>query len=137
MRLPAQGGCQCGACRYELSAAPYVCYTCHCRACQKLTASAFLSCVQVPRESFSLVAGVLETCVRMADSGNKLTTSFCTACGTTLYADNSSRPRVRTVHLGSLDQPTAVEVTAHIWVAQKLPWVILPQGHRIFEYAGD
>jgi len=135
--LPAHGGCQCGECRYELSADPYVAYTCHCRACQKLTASAFLSCMQIPIEGFKPSRGTPESRSRTADSGNVLNTAFCGKCGSTLYIDNSARPRVRTVHIGSLDNPDHVEVTAHIWVKRKLPWVILPASHRIFEAAGN
>ncbi len=93
--------------------------------------------MQIPRESFELVTGKPRARDRIADSGNVLNTAFCGACGSTLYIDNSARPRVRTVHVGSLDDPHAVEVSAHIWVKRKLPWVVLPEQHRIFAAAGD
>ena len=35
------GGCQCGAVRYAISAAPLRLIACHCRECQKQSASAF------------------------------------------------------------------------------------------------
>ena len=137
LEIPARGRCQCGACSYTLLAAPYVAYTCHCKECQKLTSSAFLSCIQVPSESVEITSGSLASRERVADSGNKLETWFCSSCGSTLFAENSARPRVRTIHIGSLEHPESVEVNAHIWVNRKLPWVNLSENHRIFEQAGD
>ena len=36
-----EGGCQCGAIRYQLLRAPVALYACHCRDCQKQSSSAF------------------------------------------------------------------------------------------------
>ena len=135
--LPMSGGCQCGACRYTIDTEPFVAYTCHCRACQKLTASAFLTCMQVAAERVEVHTGLPQTHLRIADSGNELTTHFCGSCGSTLFIENSARPRVRTVHVGTLDDPPQIEVTAHIWTKRKLPWVELPKGHRVFDGPGD
>ncbi|MFT5444879.1 MAG: hypothetical protein ACI9DC_000039 [Gammaproteobacteria bacterium] len=137
LNLPTNGHCQCGACTYTLHAQPYVAYTCHCTACQKLTGSAFLSCMQVPAESVTMTGGAPVTSERTTDTGNVLRTWFCSSCGSTLFAENSARPRVRTVHIGSLEHPEIAEVNAHIWVRRKLPWITLPKGHRIFDAAGD
>ncbi|MEM7533489.1 MAG: GFA family protein [Chloroflexota bacterium] len=93
--------------------------------------------MHVPAESFELTNGSPISRRRVADSGNVLVTWFCPTCGSTLFADNSSRPRVRTVHIGTLDYPECVDVSAHIWVKRKVPWIELPKDHRIFEGAGD
>jgi len=39
MKLPQAGGCQCGKIRYEITEAPQLVYTCHCKDCQRLTSS--------------------------------------------------------------------------------------------------
>ena len=39
--LPLEGGCLCGATRFRVSTPPLIVNACHCRDCQKLTASAF------------------------------------------------------------------------------------------------
>jgi len=93
--------------------------------------------MHVPIESFELTSGSPISHRRVADSGNVLETWFCPACGSTLFADNSSRPLVRTVHIGTLDYPEHVDVRAHIWVKRKVPWIELPKAHRIFDEAGD
>ena len=137
IELPAVGGCRCGECRYTFNDLPFVSYTCHCKACRKLTGSAFLTCAQLPKESLRITSGSPVFNERTSESGNTLRTFFCKNCGSTLYAENSARPRVSTLHVGSLDQPEDLEVTAHIWVKRKLHWVSLPSEHRIFQQAGD
>ena len=74
---------------------------------------------------------------READSGNRLTHWLCGACGTALYCQNASRPRVHTIYVGSLDDPYRVEVAAHIWTKRRHSWVTFPDGHRVFGEAGD
>ena len=93
--------------------------------------------MHVPFESFKMTSGAPTSRKRVGDSGHVLETWFCPSCGSTLFADNSSRPRVRTVHIGTLDHPESVEVSAHIWVKRKVPWIDLPENHRIFAEAGD
>ena len=137
IETPYEGGCQCQSIRYRCSALPFVAYTCHCRACQRLTSSAFATCMQVPAEALELIMGSPSTGVRESDSGNTLRTDFCSICGTALFTANSARPRLRTIHVGTLDHPNEVEVSAHIWTSRKLPWVVLPPNHRIFSTAGD
>jgi hypothetical protein len=116
---------------------PFVAYTCHCLACQKLSSSAFATCMQVPAESVEHVSGRPAIRERVADSGNRLAISFCADCSTAIYSQNSARPRLRTIFVGALDAATSIRVTAHIWTKRRLPWVVLPETHRVFDEAGD
>ena len=137
LKPPFQGGCQCGSVRYACAAPPFVSYTCHCLECQRLTSSAFATCIQVPAEALRLLRGQPAERTRTADSGNRLTTSFCVSCGSALFAASSARPRLRTIFTGTLDDASSVEVTAHIWTKRRLAWIALPAGHRIFPEAAD
>ena len=136
LEVPFEGGCQCGAVRYRCTAPPFVAYTCHCLECQRLVASAFATCIQVPAEALD-VTGATASRERTADSGNRVRSVFCPSCGSALYAANSARPRLRTIYVGTLDAAADVEVDAHIWTRRRLPWVVLPPGHRTFPEAGD
>ena len=137
MKAPYEGGCTCDAVRYRCDAPPFVAYTCHCLACQHLTSSAFATCMHVPTEALAVTRGSPASFDRIADSGNALTTSLCAACGSALFVANASRPRTRTIYVGTLDRAAEVAVDAHIWVKRKLPWVHLPEQHRTFEGQGD
>ena len=137
MDVPFEGGCQCGDVRYRCDAAPFVAYTCHCRDCRRLTASAFALCLQVPTEALTVVRGRPSRGVRIADSGNRLETAFCPACGSALFVAPDARPRIRTIYGGTLDRAEDAPVSAHIWTSRRLPWVVLPAAHRRFEEAAD
>ncbi len=137
LTLPSNGSCQCGSCSYLVTAQPYVAYTCHCRQCQRLSGSAFLACMQVPAESLVVISGEPRSHERLANSGNTLTTWSCPQCASPLFLQNSARPRIRTVCVGTLNHPDEVRVSAHIWTIRKLPWVVLPAEHRNFPEGGD
>jgi hypothetical protein len=40
-KLPIEGGCRCGRVRFRLAEQPWLEAACHCRGCQRMTASAF------------------------------------------------------------------------------------------------
>ncbi len=135
--LPLRGRCQCGVVSFQCTGQPFVAYTCHCLECQRLSSSAFNTCIQVAAEAVEIVTG--EPCVRdrTADSGNVLSTYFCRDCGSAIFSQNSARPRIRTIYVGTLNDAGLIEVCAHIWVKRKLPWVVVPSSHRIFNEGGD
>jgi hypothetical protein len=54
MKLQQTGGSQCGKLRYEITEAPQLVYTCHCKDCQRLTGSAFAIGIVVPENGFRL-----------------------------------------------------------------------------------
>ena len=54
MELPQSGGCQCGKIRYEITEAPTLVYTCHCRDCQRLPSSVFSLGIGVAEVGFRL-----------------------------------------------------------------------------------
>lgn len=55
--LPWEGGCRCGRLRFRITRAPLLTMACHCRGCQKMTASAFSLSVAVASDAFELIAG--------------------------------------------------------------------------------
>ena len=81
MKLPQTGGCQCGAIRYEISAAPQLVYTCHCTDCQRLTSSAFSLGMVVAEEAFQLGGVEPRRLQRTADSGRVNARLVCPVCG--------------------------------------------------------
>ena len=57
MRLPITGGCQCGAVRYAIAAAPLTVYACHCTDCQRQSGSAFALSLIAPRDAVRITEG--------------------------------------------------------------------------------
>ena len=131
MRLPQAGGCQCGECRYEITKAPIVVYTCHCTACQILTSSAFSMAVLVEDSAFKTTGPDLRPIHRVADSGRTVTRLVCPDCGS--WICNAARPDGTRVRAGTLDDVFWLRPTMHFWTRNKQPWVTLPEGDQIFE----
>jgi len=52
VQVPQNGGCLCGALRYEITRMPIAVYTCHCTNCQRLLGSAFSMSFIVADEAF-------------------------------------------------------------------------------------
>src|SRR5215212_1924710 len=75
------GGCQCGQVRYEMTGAPLKTYVCHCRECQKQSASAFGISVIVKSAEVRLLTGSLQRWSRPTDTGRRLACFFCVQCG--------------------------------------------------------
>lgn len=126
------GRCQCGAAAYAISGEPLNVFICHCRECQKQSASAFGISVEVPKSRFRLERGKVRTWSRRTDSGRTLDCTFCAVCGSRLWHESPERDEL-SVKGGSLDQPVDLGTAIHIWTSRKLPGVLIPEGARQFD----
>jgi hypothetical protein len=126
------GGCQCGAVRYELRTPRPAAYTCHCRECQKQSASAFAISVPVRVQDLD-VSGPLQAYDRATDSGSRSTCWFCATCGTRIYHQSARSPDLATLKGGTLDDPDVLQPVAHLWVSRRQQWVELPEGAETFD----
>ncbi|MBI3435828.1 MAG: GFA family protein [Proteobacteria bacterium] len=116
-----KGGCLCGAVRYELAAEPVMTGICHCLNCQKLSGSGHAFHIMVPEAAFS-VCGTTKGYTWAADSGSKVTTSFCGECGSPMFGRTGSFPGMVTVRAASLDDPTAVKPQVRVFAKRQQPW---------------
>jgi hypothetical protein len=122
---PIVGGCQCGAVRYEITGAPVALYVCHCRECQKQSASAFGISVIVRRSDFRVARGEVKVWSRATDSGGTLACAFCADCGSRLWHESGGATDTISVKGGSLDEAVDLWSAVHIWTARKLPGVVI------------
>ena len=106
-------------------------YVCHCRECQRQSASAFGISVSVPKVRFRLERGEARTWTRQTDSGRTLHCRFCAVCGSRLWHEGPGWD-VLSVKGGSLDLPPDLTDAIHIWTSRKLPGVAIPAGAAQF-----
>ena len=128
------GGCQCGAVRYEVTGPVLKVYVCHCDECRKQSASAFGISAFVPREALRLTHGTPRWWSRQTDSGRVLDCAFCPDCGSRLWHQRAEMADIVTVKAGSLDEPIDISDAVHIWTARKLPGVVIPTSARTYEH---
>src|SRR5215472_3698892 len=57
LELPALGHCRCGEVQIRISAPPILTMACHCRGCQRMSASAFSLSAAIPTPGFEVVRG--------------------------------------------------------------------------------
>src|SRR3954469_10164284 len=97
------GGCQCGAVRFALSAAPAKISICHCRMCQKASGAPFASLADIPLEHFSWTrrkpAAFASSSIAERD--------FCAACGTPLSYRRIGGSKIE-IMTGAFDRPDMV-----------------------------
>ena len=129
MRLPLTGGCQCGAVRYAIAAAPSALYACHCTDCQKQSGGAFALSMVVPRAAIRITAGTPREWQRpgaATASGTPALCLLCGVCGARLYHLPSRNPAVAIVKPGTLDDTSWLRPVGHIWTKSAQPWLAIP-----------
>jgi hypothetical protein len=129
------GGCQCGEVRYEITGAPHEIFVCHCRECQKQSASAFGISVRAGSADVRLLKGALQSWSRSTDSGGTLACFFCATCGSRVWHGDRDQANEISIKGGSLDEPVDLSNAIHIWTVRKLPGVIIPENAR--QYARE
>ena len=117
-----EGGCLCGAVRFEVEGPPLLQGMCYCRACQRVSGGAPSLLAAYPAEALTLTEGAPKVFETKGDSGAVVRRAFCGACGTSLYSWSEGRPHVRSVKVGVLDDSAAFDPQLAIWTSAKQPW---------------
>ena len=128
-----EGGCACGAVRYRVRGQPVVGMACHCRFCQVRLGTAFSLVAYFDEKNIEFTRGELSQYEHRSDeSGRWLRLQFCPRCGTTLTHTAEVRPGLRSLSIGTFDDPAWIKVERHIWTQSKRPWVSIPDGVATF-----
>ena len=117
---PLTGGCQCGAVRYRITAAPVKPHICHCRMCQKASGAAFMAFAETDLSSFEWTRGE----PAWFRSSEAVERGFCAACGTSLHFRYVGSDRLD-VSLASLDEPNAIVPTTEFGYESRVHWLDL------------
>lgn len=108
------GGCLCGAVRYEANGKLTSVTYCHCSMCRRWHGhvGAYFA---VDREHF-----VVKDPSHLAwfASSSGVRRGFCRTCGSSLFFDETGDPKMG-ICAGSLDAPTGLREKAHIHLASK------------------
>ena len=136
MSTAREGGCACGEVRYRLAADPLFVNCCHCLNCQRQTGSAFVINLLIEADRVEVLAGNPQRVDVPRDDGSVQTIYRCATCQLALFSEYT-RPEVRFVRAGTLDDPASVAPDAHIFTRSKLPWVTLPDDVPAFDVYYD
>jgi hypothetical protein len=134
--VPLEGGCSCGAIRYRLTSEPLFTNCCHCLNCQRQTGSAFVINVLIETDRVEPLAGEPQAVDVPRDDGGTQQIFRCPTCQVAVFSQYT-RPEVRYVRAGTLDQPSSVAPDAHIFTRSKLSWITLPDSVPAFDVYYD
>jgi hypothetical protein len=121
MSVAYNGGCACGAIRYEIAGEPVFQNDCQCRDCQRMSGTGHGSYLSFPREGVKQT-GDAKLWDTVDDRGKAKTRAFCPTCGSPVYITFSGAPNVFTVHAASLDDPGRYKPQAVTYVVRGHAW---------------
>jgi len=127
IKYPIKGSCQCGGVTYELLEPPKMIAACHCKACQKLSTSAFSITAIVDANSVRF-NGPMKDWSRPTDSGKISAAKFCPTCGNRLYHFDPKEPNKLKLKPSNLSDTRIIKPAIHIWVSEKQDWYQIPEG---------
>ena len=127
MTAPYTGGCQCGRIRYEIRSEPLTLYVCHCKECQKQSASAFRMSMPVPRDAVIILQGQPKQWRRVSESGREVSCWFCGECGTRLFHNPTRNPKITNIKPGTLDDTSWLKPVGNLWTRSSQKWVVLSE----------
>lgn len=121
MNLPFEGGCLCGAVRYECSAEPVINGHCHCVDCRRSSGTGHCSHMGVP-EAAVKIDGETALYEAPADSGNIVGRRFCPTCGCAVYSVNSGMAGLVFLRASSLDDPEVFKPQVIVYTRSRPSW---------------
>lgn len=129
--LPIEGACMCGQVKLRVSAPPIMTMACHCKGCQKLSASAFSLTAMIPIDGFEIISG--QTQIGALHGANPY--HYCPHCLNWLYTGLSGAPFVN-VRPSVFDVPAWSTPFIESYVAEKLPWAATSAKHSYAKFPG-
>lgn len=118
---PKEGGCRCGKVRFRLDGPPIMELACHCRGCQRMTASAFSTTLMVAAGDFQVIEGTTEIGGIHGDQGRH---HHCGWCKSWLYTEVVGHSELINVRATLLDDPYWFAPWAETQTAEKLAWAV-------------
>ncbi|MFN3356769.1 MAG: GFA family protein [Pseudomonas sp.] len=120
--LPQEGSCRCDRVRFSVSAAPVITMACHCRGCQKMTASAFSLSALFAAEAFTVTQG----CPVIGGLHGVDRHYMCPHCMSWLFTRPHGIDAFVNVRATALENASGYVPFMETWTSEKLPWANTP-----------
>lgn len=126
--LPVEGACMCGQVKLRVSAPPIITMACHCKGCQKLSASAYSLTAMVPAAAFEVEG---KTQIGALHGANPY--HYCPNCLNWLYTGLAGAPFVN-VRPTMFDVPAWSTPFIESYITEKLPWARTSARHSFAQF---
>ena len=115
------GGCACGAVRFELAGEAEFAFHCHCRKCQRATGTGHSAAIAMPKDKVNL-SGELREFAQGSDAGATTWSGFCPTCGSPILSRTARFPDRLYIHAASLDDPAGFAPEFVVFGEAAQPW---------------
>jgi hypothetical protein len=131
--MKIEGGCYCGAVRYEVNGDPIFKGQCHCRECQYISGGSPNVTMAMPEAGFAYTKGKPRGFSR-EDLDTPVTREFCADCGTHLLSKAPSLAGTVLLKVGTFDDPKQFEgLSMAIYMVDAQPFHLVPEGLPTFD----
>lgn len=94
---------------------------CHCKDCQRASGTGHMSLAFFKRDDIE-ISGETASFAVTADSGNTNTRHFCPKCGGRIGGENSARPGIMGVAVGSVDDNSWFKTDRVVYIKDQPRW---------------
>jgi hypothetical protein len=116
-----EGGCHCGAIRFNATSSPFWVGACYCVDCRKISGAPYVVYAGYKKEEVHILKGT----PKQYSSSENVWRSFCESCGSPFsYTYKNSSDKIF-MYIGAFDDPSVFKLQKHIWTSQKLPWITI------------
>jgi hypothetical protein len=131
--MKIEGGCYCGALRYEAEGEPAFKGQCHCRECQYISGGHPNVVMGMPESGFRYTKGQPRV-FRRSDLEAPVGREFCGDCGTHILTRAPAMPGTVMIKVGTLDDPSVFGAPQMvIFTVDKQGFHHVPEGVPAFE----
>ncbi|MGB0506966.1 MAG: GFA family protein [Pikeienuella sp.] len=120
------GSCHCRGVTYQVDEPLRDVVACHCEQCRK-TSGHHVAATSAPKVQFRLGEDATLSWYRASDTARR---GFCNKCGGNLFWDRDGDDNI-SIFAGTLDTPTGLTCSSHIFVANKSDYYDIPQGVNV------
>lgn len=126
-----QGGCLCGAIRYQINAKPFDADYCHCKQCQLSSGAVVMSWMDFKVGQVEWLKGQIKEFA----SSEKVRRGFCQDCGCSLSYRHTDYADYMTLSIASLDEPNQVSPNYHIYTDNQVSWLKIDDNCKRYKLA--
>ncbi len=127
-KITGSGGCLCGKIHYEICGGLRPISACHCRQCQK-TSGNYVTATSCKKSEITIYG---EENLKWYQSSSQAERGFCKNCGGNLFWRKHKKDNI-SIMAGTLDLPTGLKISKHIFVKDKSDYYQLNDGIEQFD----